>query len=344
MNDKIKGLIYGSIIGDAVGAGHNRKKYGGEYKIKFEEIDITSDWTSVSERLILIMEVLESSNKNNFGHINVFLAAKKLCEWQEMGLSELSTKNNNISMNLNFILKQKDYLINPIKSSKQSYIKTGSDSAFNDAISSISIFGAYNNWYKNTILYTIITTFDSRCIVACLIHSFIINCIITNKVINWSYINPICHKIIVSQKIEKRHNLIEYNNYLNIALNYKCFINNFYKGKPANESAFLQFLKKLNIGNYEENENQSYVLLGMVISMITAMDIQYLLSKKESITTEYFKRRIQETASCGGDATTNCSIVGSIIGAFLGFKKLPEDWIKKIGNKSWLDLKIDAIK
>ncbi len=338
--NKIKGLIYGSILGDIIGAPHKGRDRIAGQEIKYQDIEMNvRDWTSISERMILLMEVVQSSRDC----INVFSTAEKLYEWQNNGINELPSRTDrHIGMNLNFVLKQKNYLENPIKSSKNSYMLMDSDNAPNDALANVSLFGAFSNWYQNTILYTLIISYDSRCVVACLTHAFIINNILNSKLINWNHLTPICQKIIVSQKIKKTHNLIEYNNFLCLALNYKNFLNEHKKKSTNNDSAFLSFLKKLNIGNYNDNDSQSYVLLGMVLSIITIIDMQSILLKKDTINSEYFIRRIKETASCGGDSTTNCAIVGSIIGAFLGVEGLPEEWMKKINHKSWLDLKIDT--
>lgn len=357
MENKITGLLYGSILGDIIGSTYKGKDYSNGYKINPADIDMASaDWTSVSDRSIILMNAIAHSHD----YINIFAIAEKLREWQDKGIIELPPRyDRHIGMNLNFVLKQKEYLTNPIKSSKKSYKLMGGDSAPNDALVSISICGVSRHWYRNTILYSTITTYDSRCLVAGLTNNFIINCIFNNTPINWHYINPICQKAIVSHGIKKTQNLIEYNNHLHLALNYKNFLANYYKERKspdcvgddsesksdydgANGSAYLEFLKKLNIGNYNENDNQSYVLIGMVLSMITAIDIQYEISVGRYPSGEYFRRRVRETASCGGDATANCAIVGAVIGVFVGFSALPADWLEKINNRAWLDLKIKA--
>lgn len=43
--------------------------------------------------------------------------------------------------------------------------------------------------------------------------------------------------------------------------------------------------------------------------------------------TRDFKKGLLETIACGGDVDTNCAIVGSMIGATVGIKALPVDWI-----------------
>lgn len=336
--DRIKGLVYGTIIGDIVGTKYKGKDFSNAYTVEYSDIEMASEWTGISDRMIIIMNNITQSHE----YINVFTLAEKLCEWQEKGITELPPRSDrHIGMHLNFVLKQKDYLTNPIKSSKKSYKITGSENAPNDALACNAVCGILKKWHKNTILHTTITTYDSRCIVSCLVHSFIINCMFWNKPINWKYINPICQNIITKHKINKTQNSIEYNKHLYMALNYTKYLES-KAGDDECESGYLSFLKKLNIGNYNNNDNQTYALIGMVISIITIIDIQFEINRNRRPSTEYYVRRICETASCGGDAITNCAIVGSIIGVFIGFDEIPVEWIKKINNRDWLDLKIDA--
>lgn len=334
MENKVKGLIYGAIIADIVAKPYRNKDYSSGYRVTPKDIDFTEkDWSSVSDMLILVLQTITESME----YINCFRLANLLKEWQEKGIIDLPQKEKYIGMQLNFILNQKSYLNNPIQSSKNSYKRTGAESAMNDALFSNAVCGLLRNWHKNTILHTVITTYDSRCVVSCIIQSYIINCIFYGKQINWQYLNPICQKIIVTHKIQKTQNLLEYNKHWHLALNYKNYIKNH---MDDDESYYLSFLKKLNIGNYSNNDTQNYVMIGFVLSIVIVIDIQHQLECGHTVNGDYYKKIIQETASCGGDSVANCSIVGAIIGVMIGCNKLPLDWLKKIPHKDWLEYKI----
>jgi ADP-ribosylglycohydrolase len=55
-----------------------------------------------------------------------------------------------------------------------------------------------------------------------------------------------------------------------------------------------------------------------------------------------FKRIICDIANQGGDADTNCAVAGQVLGAYLGYSKLPSDWLKQLIHKDWLDKKVNA--
>ncbi len=49
---------------------------------------------------------------------------------------------------------------------------------------------------------------------------------------------------------------------------------------------------------------------------------------------------IQQITFEGGDTDTNCAVAGQILGAYLGYERLPSEWIALLKNKEWLDKKI----
>jgi hypothetical protein len=151
-----------------------------------------------------------------------------------------------------------------------------------------------------------------------------------------------------------------YTTHWHTALSYKRFVENYAPVAEVNcvnavevntvdtdksvdpaDSAFLVFVRKLNIGNYDTNENQTYTLLSFVLCIVIVIDIQNEISEGRYPGGDYYKRRLREIVSCGGEATTHGAVLGSIIGLFVGFKNLPEEWIKKISNLKWLTLKTD---
>ncbi len=74
----------------------------------------------------------------------------------------------------------------------------------------------------------------------------------------------------------------------------------------------------------------------MVLTITTCIDMQHtLVGQDVEFKKEYMKRRMQEVASCGGDASINCSVVGVLIGLYVGYDCLPTEWLSSVESQQW---------
>lgn len=320
--DKIYGLIYGNVIGDIIGFLKKNKLQSNDKENKF----IKLDWSSITDKQIVLMNSFSGS-----GEVNVFLLAENLKDWAINGLDELGPKSRQISMNLNFVLNQKNYTLNPIKSARNSYKLTDGDMAQNDALTCNAICGIFPKWYKNAILHTISTTYDSRCIASSLLQSFVINCLFYTKPINWKYIYKVCIRIISVNIIHKTNNILQFNNYWHLAHRYKTYL------KKTPEASYAEFIKE-NILPLD-NEVRSYCLTSMALIIIIVIDMQNEIENKRYPDYKYYKQRIDDTSNNVYDIASNCAIVGSVIGVLIGSNM--KNITTVINNKEWLDIQID---
>mgnify|MGYP001573842770 CR=1 FL=1 len=71
--------------------------------------------------------------------------------------------------------------------------------------------------------------------------------------------------------------------------------------------------------------------------------LQCISSAIHSETPVDFKKIILDIINKGGDTDTNAAVAGQVLGAHLGYSKLPKDWLRKLKHKEWLDKKIIAM-
>jgi ADP-ribosylglycohydrolase len=57
--------------------------------------------------------------------------------------------------------------------------------------------------------------------------------------------------------------------------------------------------------------------------------------------TEYFKNIIMDVVMQGGEADTNATVVGAMLGARFGYSQLPTEWVVGLKRWEWLEDRID---
>jgi ADP-ribosylglycohydrolase len=330
--DKIKGLVWGSALADALGEFYEGNAcINGEYKVLPHEVDFKNernDWTDDTDQLSILLDNLSNNNMK----IQIFELADQFKYWHTTNFkTEFNfERKRHIGMYTNFILSQRAYLQDPINSCRRSFELMGGNNAANGAIMRNSICGITTNWIYNSIQHCIATHPDSRCVASCLLQSYIINCFFNETNIRWQYIYNLCSKYILNNAHTKR-NISEFNKFFKIGMDFK---------EQMDSTKFIEYIKKLDIGNYETNDGQCYTLLCMSLCIIISVDIIHN-EHNIDIDIDYFTTRISEIISLGGDADTNACVVGSIIGVIIGYENLPNKWYLKIANKEFLDTKLD---
>ncbi len=330
MTDKVKGLVWGCALADALGEFYEGNAcVNGEYTLLAKDVNFKNDlndWTDDTDQLSILMDNLAHNEK-----INILEFAKQLKYWHLTNFANEFNfeRKRHIGMYTNFILSQRSYLQDPVTSCYNSFELMGGNNAANGAIMRNAICGITNDWAFNSINHCIATHPDSRCVASCLLQSYIINCFYLKNNISWRYIRDICRGYI-NNNPHKNRNMQEFDKFFEIGLKYRSAIQN---------TSFIEYIKTLEIGNYEINDGQCYTLLCMSLCIIIAVDI---LRSGITINTDYYVQRITEIISLGGDADTNACTVGSIIGSIIGFKKLPQEWYSKIANPTFLNDKING--
>ncbi len=326
---RVYGLVWGAALADALGEFYEGSgTRNGEYIYVPDDIIFKrekQDWTDDTDQLLLLLDSILEGN----GVVDAKCLARHLKDWHLNNNNQHYdvVRERHIGMYTNFVLSQRDFLSDPIGSCHESYVKLGADNASNGSLMRNAICGITSDWINNTIIQCRVTHPDIRCILSCLVQSYIIHCAFHRKIILWGYILGVCRTYLNDNiNPDTNRKFKDFQKFFRMGMQYAQY-----------KDSFLKYIKQLNIGNYEVNDGQSYSLLCMTLCMVAIIDI---VRSSAIAPSTYYETRIKEIISLGGDADTNATVVGAIIGCYHGIKCLPQQWIGKIENAAFLQEKI----
>ena len=333
LKDKIIGLIFGQATGDAIGLATefmSKQEVDEIYSdkvIKYDHYYIDqhrgrwmneqgkcADWTDDTDQFLLILDDIVRNN----GNVDVNDFAKRCYYWVHFGFTEIGDIGPlGVGMNFRTVLTSKGFIDNPIECSKAVWEKGGCKSAANGCVMRTSILGVPYFWdeekmIENTTTICKATHYDPRCQACSVVVTLMVSSIIKGE-----------------KDVEK---IIEYAlNKTRPMLTRENDIKDFDK--------FLVNMRTLNELNLEDNMGYVFKTTGSAIYGLR--QVAECLKNGEKAD-EIFKKIITEITLEGGDADTNCAVVGSVIGCYLGESGIPEEWIK-LDNINWLIERINRV-
>jgi len=306
IQDRIKGVIYGHAIGDAIGLGTeflDKRQIKIFYPKGFSNYDQTisdkhrsrwkkGEWTDDTDQMLCILEsILKNEN------IVVTDIAKRIYDWAYSGGRGLGNTVYNV-------ISSPKFLFEPHEVAEHFWINSGKNLAANGAVMRTSILGIWDfakieNVKQNTENTAKITHYDPRCIGSCVAVTSTISKILQGET-DFNKLNDLA---IDSTK--------EYDDRI---------------------KDYLILAKEKNTDKLQLDEVKS---IGYTLKALGAGF--WALQQND------FKKAILEIINQGGDSDTNGAVAGGLLGAKLGFSGLPQDWIDGLVNKEKLNCLIDKL-
>jgi len=300
IEEKISGIIWGMIIGDALGlAGEFLTKndiqshYGRITGFNGFMRDIhrsqwkCGEWTDDSDQAICIMESMVINSTVNLHDI-----AKRLHTWG-------AQDGKGIGLHTYTLLCHNGYLSDPIRISNRAWVESNCNSAPNGAIMRTAPVGIWQyeepeTVAKNADFIAQLTHYDPRCrYSSVLISSLIAGClrgdnskVIINKILN-----------------DYRNHHPDICRYTKLGLEGELHQLNLDGTNTPDEPSIGYTLKTLAAGLYAYNQSHS------------------------------FEEGLLNIINEGGDADTNGCVAGALLGAKYGLNSIPEKWINSILNR-----------
>ncbi len=308
--NKIAGLVYGCALGDCVGKQLKGRKKESITKFvaelpnrSYRGID-SGDWTDDTDHLILLL--INITNKKLSFSVNKFV--NQLVNWRNKGFYEVG---DSVGIGIDTltaqVLNSDKFVTDPFTTSINVQKKFDPPNRpYNTSIARSGILILNNNWSHHVITQCALTHADNRSIY-----------------VSW-LLAYICKNIFIGN---------------NISID-KLFVNKdlFIKGKEVirdfayYENIFKTNDKKILLEKLKIDDDPTYHAFKTLGCMIYT--IRYLEEKQD------FKELIYTIMNECGDSDTNCAVVGEIIGTYLGYDKLPIDWLNELVNRTFLDRKL----
>lgn len=320
--DKIRGVLFGQAIGDALGFGteflsksevnsiypdgltnYSQIRFFSKITNQFEPLDDwrwqPGDWTDDTDQMICILDSLLAVQQINLQDI-----ATRLKHWAV-------TDGFGIGGTVYRVVHDPEFVENPHGVAQQVWESKGKESAANGAVMRTSVLGIWQypdpqkiRWNAEQICK--LTHPDPRCIASC-----IAVCLTISELIQGvSNIEALVDRVASDVKIF--HPEIE-----------DCF-------KQAKESS-LEMLRLDEGLNHYESFNIGYTLKTLKAAFWALLHAQT------------FREGILAIINEGGDADTNGAVAGALLGAKFGYSGIESTWIDGLVHKESLEQKVEQL-
>jgi len=335
--DRVKGCLFGQLIGDAMGLGTEFMEkpealvhYGIE-SLKPENFFanahlarwVTGDYTDDSDQMLLIMDSIMNKQGPDYKDF-----ANRLFYWIYRGYDVLGDngglglgKTVKTVVTHSYFLKQDPHL-----ASKDVWERSQKQLAANGAIMRTCILGIlhYNDLeqvVEQTVQYAKVTHYDPRCIVSCLAVTLFIALLLQDNPqdLNLDTIEQYIQRsydLVVAMYLRNEKYTAEYEDQELIAKTETEFNSTLFSFKNFEE---LDLDEPNSIGYTFKSMGSAFVSLrqrGTIESILTDLVIE------------------------AGDADSNACVAGALLGCVYGFDKLPTHWIDSMPHKEWVTNKI----
>ena len=324
LSDKIRGLIWGAALGDAVGLSTEFMEKSEAARAYPEATRLSpasriedrhrkrwdqGDWTDDTDQMILLLDAIIEGR----GLLSTTTFAKALKRWRNGGFPELGDSSGlGVGQTVNSVLEHPAFLIAPDVAADIIWRQSGCSLAANGAIMRCAAAGIFCFWNEKLVKYNAaasasVTHADPRCISSC-----------------------VCIALLLA-KILAGHGICATDQRRELALSVALQASEFLEGHDVDE-----LLRSVDV---EMDGLESLKLstggIGYTYKPLGAAMWAFIYS-------DDFRTALQAITMQAGDADSNATVAGALLGARLGFSQLPPDWLQELPQlqTEWLRQKV----
>ena len=223
--------------------------------------------------------------------------------WIHKGLiytrdSKPKTPNNTFK----YIVQKKEWVEDPTGVAKKVLEESKNTLCNNSPLTRLAIIGTLSDPVSAAVNFCTLTHVDTRCVATCVFYGCVINSLIYNH-------------IHTAEKIDGY--VVEATN---VALEHLD------KSYHEEFKALITQAMRAHVKSFKLNEmscaSNIYKALQCICYGLHVVRTAVSVSKYPD-----FKKCIETVVAEGGDADANGAVTGSIIGAYLGYSRIPRDWV-----------------
>lgn len=305
--DKVRGVIFGHAIGDALGLGTEflSKQQVREYYPKgldaFDKIKRDAhrkrwscgDWTDDTDQMLCIFDSLLSQRR-----VDILDIANRIYQWAANG-------GMGIGQTVKGVIYSPAFRQSPHVAAEREWRSSGCRAAANGGVMRTSILGIWESAFPekvrtNAAAVCKITHYDPRCVASCILVCLAIRALLNEK--------PSMADLIDSLAAETEAQDPSVQDYIN-------------KARQAD-------IALLDLG---EPASMGYTLKALGAGL-------WALIHAPS-----FREGIIPVIHEGGDADSNAAVAGAMLGAKFGFSTFPREWVDTLLHKRELDTRVEQL-
>jgi len=358
--DKVRGLIFGAALGDAVGLATeflSRAQVDEFYGPGFNYAPrparmrpdthrmmwCKGDWTDDTDQLVLMLQSLLHTR----GIAEPRDFAQRLAAWRQHGFAELGDLGAaGVGQLTKTVVGSEGYLEEPLEVARRVWVAGGRKNAANGALMRTAISGVPSFWQaaatrRNTAALCLATHADPRCLASCLVAASCVAAMLRGEPTSTAEdVEP----LIADALAEAEKGVAE-------------------KGGSAGEvlagsasetdEIALDELRRVVLGAAEEGvgpgatgDQRDHELRGLELDEPRAIGYTYkclgagLWALRSC---DDFATTIRQLTAEGGDADTNAAVGGGLLGCRLGFSALPGEWVAQLEHRAWLEAHVQKL-
>jgi ADP-ribosylglycohydrolase len=343
--DRIRGLVFGAALGDAVGLAteflsrDQVKEYYGdgfEYAPKPAKIWpdthrlmwLPGDWTDDTDQLVLVLQSL----LHNGGRANPPDFARRLTAWRHKGFAELGDESAaGLGQHTKRVIATKGFLDDPIATAQAASPSAANGAVMRTAITGVPFFWSPDVVRSNTRDFCLSTHADPRCLASCTVVAGCVSALLRGE----TDIEALIAEAVAAVNTEELASCTVVAGCATALLrgetDAKAVIA---EAVAAVDTEELQ--KAASVAELRDLALDDPHAIGYTYKCLSA-GLWGLRSRAGLAET------ICAVVAEGGDADTNAAVAGALHGCRVGFSELPAEWVAQLEHRGWLEAHVQKL-